>query len=300
MSNSSFRKDVSDAEIDRFMATDPIASSLQSKVRKQTFANEEATGSFEREGQSDEVRRSAGTTRSRGDGSLAPRNQGSPDRASPHAPGNDQVDLSDDLRSYLQFVVENDLLTATQCAARQGLSANAASQLRTTALDTGLAVQVKPNLGRSFGGVCSFLMLTRKAYCVLGIDNPWPQVGLSEHERPSPLHIWWQRNHWRWLKQQRLDARLEYEQNGKRADVAVLHTPSVEAWEIELSVGNATRNVLADLKAGFFPVTVAAATRKLRSAIEQQLQSALPAEQLAAVNLIQLSDLPFVAELKTK
>ena len=205
--------------------------------------------------------------------------------------GPDISPLSDDLRLYLESVVEFPNDTTTKRAQRLALSPDKSNRMKKEAIERGLAEEISLNLGQVTGGLVKLLGLSPSGRNVLGLE-PQPRP-----ENVSAEHWWWQRNIYGYYRSLGLEARIEMALNEKRTDVGFLKGGRAIAVEVELSPKNAAVNVQQDLMSGFSDVLVACTNARARQAIEAQLEEVLSHIQRARVKVILLSEFAFVKRL---
>lgn len=261
MTGEQFRKDVTDADIDRICGVE--ISELMSRVVPRA-------------------------ERGRGNSVEA---ANSNDKQTPGTDGSDfgrPETLNAEMIEFLESIVDKPNLTATQRRDYLGESTGKFEQRKKLAIANGFAEELAINLGYATRGIVKLLELTPKGYGALGKKVPAP--------RPlnvSAEHWWYQRAYAAWAREQGHKAELEMRgTNAKRADVGVLKNGKVLAVEIALSPNNEVRNVVADLD-GFDSVLVACKNSRVRAAIEERLK-VLTLEQRSRVKLALLSDAGFI------
>lgn len=228
------------------------------------------------------------------DGTGSKRTEGKDGSDAAHARGghHHRPELSDDELEYLRSVTDRPLLTITQRRDALALSSDAANRIKRKLVELGLVEQVRINLGTRVGGTVTYLELTAEGWQLLGKKPAW--------ERPrntSAEHFWWQRQIASFYQSHGWQVAIEMNLNGKRADVGARKGQESIAIEVELTPGNAVRNVIEDLSVGFSCVVLAAKNERVRKAIETRLTATLDEEQRSKVKLTLLSGMPFVEEV---
>lgn len=200
--------------------------------------------------------------------------------------------LSEEMRDFLQSVLDHPDLTTTQRRDHLGLSTYKNDRIKKAVLEQGLAEEIAINLGHATRGNVKFLELTARGYEALGKESPASRPGNC-----SPEHWWYQRAIARWYDAQGITAKIEHCLNGKRADVAVMRRGKVTAIEVAITPKNEVVNVRKDLEAGFDAVLVACKNAKVKAAVEERLWPALDDAQRRKVKVTMLSRGQFLTGL---
>lgn len=199
--------------------------------------------------------------------------------------------ISDQQREFLRSIADRPLLTMTQRAAYLGLSAHRCNEVKKEGIRPGLIDEVRVNLGRQTGGICTFLELTAAGATAIG----------AKHEpRPancSAEHAWWQRMICRWYRSEDIEARTEWRLGNARADVGVQRNGTLVAIEVAMTAQHEAANVKRDLAAGFARVYVACANARVKRAVEERFAGSLTENERARTQGMLLSDFSFVKEL---
>jgi len=261
MTDEQFRKDVTDADIDRICGVE--IAELMGRV----------------------------VPRADGGGGNSGETANGNDKQAPGTDGSDfghPETLKAELIEFLESIVDKPNLSVTQRRDYLGESTGKFEQRKKLAIANGYAEELAINLGHATRGIVKLLELTPKGHAALGKKAP-----VQRPRNVSAEHWWYQRAYAAWAREQGFKAELEMRgTNGKRADIGVVRDGKVLAVEIALSPNNEVRNVVADLD-GFDSVLVACKNSRVRAAVEARLK-VLTLEQRSRVKLALLSDAGFI------
>ncbi len=201
--------------------------------------------------------------------------------------------LSPEMHDYLISIFEHPYLSTVARSEYLGQSAYKANQLKKASIDQGCVFELPLNLGQKFGGIIKLARLTESGYQAL--YKPIP----SKPKFPmGPVHAFWEEffaDRWRNKGE---TVRIEYELNGKRADVVLIKKSGLVAIEIETTPKNIVANVSLDLKAGFTRVIVACTSHKIRNIAVEKLSVVLDEKNMAKVKVMAVSEFSFVRDLR--
>jgi len=193
---------------------------------------------------------------------------------------------------YLASVHAKPYLTITGRRDWLGLSTDQANRIKKVLLEKLVIEEVALNLGPKVGGSVKLLMLTEQGHTAVDKKPNWKRP-----KNVSAEHWWWQRRATEWYRALGHQAHIEMRLGNKRADVGVRIGDQTLALEIELSAGNAVRNIKADLGAGFDRVLIACCNNRVKKAIFDRMAKALTEEENKKTKLILLTDFSFVTEI---
>ncbi|MCP4184245.1 MAG: hypothetical protein GY761_13175 [Hyphomicrobiales bacterium] len=270
MTKKTFKKDVSDSEVARFMSDSSIFGSLMSEVVLRVEPEDHSE-----------------KTPSEKPASSKPTAQPNTHKTKPQ-----QIHLSDDQYAYLQSIANNPNRSVTQLKNDIGFSTDKANTVKKSLIDVGMIEAFTVNLGVTAGGLIKLLEITNAGYQVLGIKPTLTRLG-----RVSAEHWFWQIQMHRYFCSLEYEAEIEKCLDGKFADVGLLKDERWIAYEIAISPSNEVRNVQEDLAVGFSSVVVACKNVAIRKSVEQQLQSHLTEEQHSKTQVMLCSEFSFVKEL---
>jgi hypothetical protein len=196
---------------------------------------------------------------------------------------------------YLENVYKEPNLSLTARGIRLGLSADKRTAIKNNLIDNNFVDEFSVDLGKEFAGIVKMLKLTTKGYQVLGKNPPKK----SQAKQGSLEHQWWQINCTRNYISKGHKAIIEYELNGKAADIGVEKDCEMFAVEIELTPKNAIYNFRADIEAGFKRVVIGCKNTRVKKQIEAQMQSFITDNTsfVGKANIVKLSEFPFVKQL---
>jgi len=194
--------------------------------------------------------------------------------------------------AYLSSILEKPLLSTVARRDYLGLSTYKADRIKKELVKEGLLFELSLNLGRESGGIVKVARLTDAGYRVL-VKRPPP----SPQFAMGPEHAFWEQELASWWQAQGEDALIEYELNGKRADIALLRKGGPVAVEIETTPKNIVPNVRRDLEAGFARVIVVCISCKLRDLATEKLCSVLDEEAARRVQVKAISEFSLAQEI---
>lgn len=204
-------------------------------------------------------------------------------------------DLTSVEREYAESILECPNLTVTRRAAHLALSPYMNNKIMKALISKGMIEQVTLSLGYESRGVVKFLELMEKGYKALG-KKPPPERAF----RCSAEHYWWQKNIAAYYRSKGFETEIEMSLNSKRCDVGFVKDGLKIAVEVGLTPKNEVLNVQRDLEVGFHRVLVACKNTNVKRVVEQRLGDVLTDEHRARVKVILLSEFSFVKEIVGK
>lgn len=182
-----------------------------------------------------------------------------------HNPNIISAAFIEDMKRYLKCVVNNPDEGATTYTKRLGLSTTRAHEVRRKILGLGLASEISVNLGKKYGGVIKITEPMDKGYEYLGMQKVSEDKGAGSLE-----HRWWQRKIKNlYNNRANMRATIEMTVNKKSVDVGiVLKSARMIAIEVALS-GEQTRNIKADVEAGFHVVVIACKNKSIKNSVTE-------------------------------
>ena len=196
---------------------------------------------------------------------------------------------------YLSNVYTEPNLSLQARGIKLGLSADKRTAIKNDLVGNGFVIEFSVDLGKEFGGRVKMLKLTEKGYQVLGKTAPKQ----NKSRQGSLEHQWWQLNIAKNYLSKGYKAIIEYELNGKSADIGVLKNGELVAVEIELSPNTAMHNFRADMEAGFSRVVMGCKNARVKKQVETQLLSFISdnPSYVGKARIVKLNDFPFVKQL---
>ncbi len=196
---------------------------------------------------------------------------------------------------YLENVYAEPNLSLQARGIRLGLSADKRTMIKKYLVTNGFLYEFSVDLGKEFSGRVKMLKLTDKGCQALGKTLPKQ----SQARQGSLEHQWWQINIARNYISKGYKAIIEYDLNGKAADIGVEKDGDLVAIEIELTPKNAIYNFRADIQAGFKRVVIGCKNVRVKNQIEAQMQSFITDNPsfVGKANIVKLSEFPFVKQL---
>lgn len=208
----------------------------------------------------------------------------------PTKPSREMVD-------YMESIIDLPNLSVTARATRLGLSSNKNNRIKKALLGLKLITSFTVDLGKSYGGRVTLLRLTNEGYQALKLDPPKNQKGI--HQRESLEHLFWKEVIYRTLSSKGYKAEIEYELNGKEADIAYVKDGIRTAVEIELSPKNCVRNLKRNIEAGFHKTISACKNHTVMKAIETRVDAFADENNIdeSRYQILLLSELELVKDL---
>ncbi len=201
-----------------------------------------------------------------------------------------QNDVTDEQYSLLSNVAEHLWFSSTARAQLMGQSSDQFSKLKKECLQDGLIEDYSLNLGRKSSSV-KMIALTEAGYETVG-----RKPKLRKRKNVSHQHWAWSINWFRHCRRTGLQAALEKELGGVRADVGWLGQTGWHAGEVVLSTNNIIATAKGDLAVGFNSVTMACKNSATAKTVEAQMKLHLTGKELKQINVLPLFDLPLVPD----
>lgn len=206
------------------------------------------------------------------------------EKADARPQANSQKDIAD-LKQLLFTVNMNPLIPVTILYEKSSMSREKGNRIKGLAIKHKLAKEENIQMERMKGKTVTCLLLTEKAYKLLGIVRKTNGKGGDFHCTMQQLI------HTR-LKEMGIDPKIEYNQNGKQADVG-FHV-NERLWAVEVAITTAKIehiNLQKNLKAGFERIIFVTKDTKVQKMVSENLKESCPSADWEKIHVCLCNEL---------
>jgi hypothetical protein len=206
------------------------------------------------------------------------------EKAETRPQANSQKDVAD-LKQLLFTANMNPLIPVTILYEKSRMSREKGNRMKGLAIKHQLAIEESIQMERMKGKTVTCLILTEKTYKFLGIVRKTDGKG-------GDLHCTLQQLIHTKLKEMGLDPKIEFNQNGKQADVGFHINGRLWAVEVVITTAKIEHiNLQKDLQAGFNRITFVTKDTKVQKMVSEILKESCPSADWGKIHVCLCNEL---------